>query len=105
MLPRSLRLTRRGFEENRGLRRAHSPHFFISYGPAASDGGSAVIVPKKAVKGAVARHLLKRRVRAIMKPYSAPERVIIVQAKSGAAELSFSQVQEELSPLLESVVQ
>jgi ribonuclease P protein component len=105
MLPRSLRLTRRGFEENRGLRRAHSPHFFISYGPAVDEGGSAVIVPKKAVKGAVARHLLKRRIRALLRPYSTRDRVIIVQAKAGAADISYEQMHEELSPLLESVVQ
>jgi len=105
MLPRSLRLTRRGFEDNRGLRRAHSPHFLISHGPAATEGGSAVIVPKKAVKGAVARHLLKRRIRALLQPYSSPSHVIIVTAKTGANDLSYAQIHEELSPLLDSVVQ
>ncbi len=105
MIPRSLRLSREGFEDSRGLRRVQSAHFSISYGVSAdATGGSAIIVPKKAVSGAVARHLLKRRVRAIIRPYSAKGRILIVSAKKGSQELSYAEIENELSPLLRAII-
>lgn len=104
MLPRSLRLTRRGFEESRGLRRAHSPHFSISYGYSETAAGSAVIVPKKVVKGAVTRHLMKRRIRAILRPYSSSNRILIVSAKAGADALPYAEIEKEISSVLDSIV-
>lgn len=104
MLPRPLRLSRQGFENARGLRRTTSPHFSISYGPVPSDGGSAVIVPKKAVKGAVTRHLLKRRIRAIITPWSAVNQVLIISVRSGAQKLSAGELKDELSTALTAIL-
>jgi ribonuclease P protein component len=100
MLPRLLRLSRQGFENARGLRRTTSPHFSISYGHTPGQGGSAVIVPKKVIKGAVTRHLLKRRVRAILAPWSDKELTLILSARKGAAELPYPELQDELSSAL-----
>jgi ribonuclease P protein component len=105
MIPRSLRLTRKGFEQARGLRRTASPHFAVSYGPAdQSNGGSAIVVPKKVVKSAVGRHLLKRRIRAVLKPRSSKDAILVVFARSGAADLSFQELERELSSLLEGIM-
>jgi len=106
MIPRSLRLTRKGFEHTRGLRRTASPHFALSYGPAdpSQGGGSAVIVPKKVVKSSVGRHLLKRRVRSVLRSWSSKDRILIVFARSGAADLTFQELEHELSSLLEGIM-
>jgi RNase P protein component len=104
MLPRPLRLTRQGFENTRGLRRTTSAHFSISYGQIPGSGGSAIIVPKKVVKGAVARHLLKRRVRAIIQPWSAADRTLILSARSGAIELNSTELKDELSKALTAIL-
>jgi len=107
MIPRSLRLTRQGFELARGLRRTASPHFAISYslpGEKIPENGSAVIVAKKIVKGAVTRHLLKRRIRAILRPWSAEDRILIVSARKDADTLSFSEMNSELSSTLEAIM-
>lgn len=104
MLPRSLRLTRKGFENTAGLSRARTPHFHISYKDRAELGGSAVIVPKKVVKGAVGRLLLKRRVREALRPWSLPSRILIVSARAGADALSFQEIKDELSPELEAIL-
>lgn len=105
MLPRSLRLSRAGFEEAKGLRKIHTPHFTISYGTAAPlRGGSAIIVPKKAVKSAVGRHLLKRRIRAVLLPFSSKDRVLIVSAKASAYTLSFEECKKELSEALSAIL-
>ncbi|CAN5710321.1 hypothetical protein BH11PAT2_BH11PAT2_08670 [soil metagenome] len=106
MLPRPLRLTRQGFSNTRGLKRVHSTHFSLSYGKAETEGlgGSGVIVPKKAVRSAVARHLLKRRLRAILLPYSTPSRTLIISARAKADTLSFGELQNELSALIGSII-
>ncbi len=104
MLPRSLRLTREGFSHYSGLKRASTPHFSISYGPVLSGGGSAAIVPKKAVASAVARHRMKRRLRALLRPWSAKDQVIIISARTGAAELSFADMEHELSEALTGIL-
>lgn len=106
MLPRPLRLTRQGFSNTRGLKRVHSTHFSLSYGhvEVAGLGGSGVIVPKKAVKGSVARHLLKRRVRAVLLPYSNPSGIFIVSARAKADTLSYQELEGELSALIGSII-
>ncbi len=104
MLPRTLRLPRQGFENTRGLRRMTSPHFSISYGYIEGFGGSAIIVPKKAVKGAVTRHLLKRRVRALIQPWSSSEQVLIITARSGSADLTRVALKDELSQALTAIL-
>lgn len=104
MLPRSLRLTRKGFEDARGLSRVTTPHFSISHGPAPLEGGSAIIVSKKVVKGAVGRHLLKRRVRAALHRWSRKDYVLIVTARAGAQELSVAEIENELSGVLKAIL-
>lgn len=101
MTPRSHRLPRAGFEQMTGLRRSASRHFSISYIESSPIAGQAVVVPKKVAKKSVERHLLKRRVREIMRPWAAPGRVLIIFARTGATTLPFSEIQTELTPLLQ----
>jgi ribonuclease P protein component len=91
----------------------HSTHFSLSYGavnqnPVGTEawaiGGSGVIVPKKAVKGSVVRHLLKRRLRALLLPYSSPSRIFIVSARAKADTLSYTELEHELSTLIGSII-
>lgn len=100
MLSRSTRLPRAGFEQMAGLRRAASPHFSISYAETAPLSGGAVIVSKKVAKRSVERHLLKRRVKAVMKPWLTRGRVLIIHARGGASTLPFSELEAELTALL-----
>ncbi len=86
------------------MRRISSAHFSLSYADHQQIGGSAVIVPKKAVKGAVARHLLKRRVRAALLPFSRPDRVLIISARTGSEKLSFAELEAELSELIRPIM-
>lgn len=104
MLPRLLRLSRKGFEQNRGLLRISSPHFVISYGPAQGEGGTGIIVPKKVIKGAVARHLLKRRIRTIVSPWSTKDRILIISARKDAHALPYQELEHELSSAFSSII-
>lgn len=104
MLPKSLRLSRRGFEAQKGLLRVTTPHFSISYGRNPYFGGSAVIVPKKVIKSAVGRHTLKRQIRAILTPFSTKEQTIIVFARSGSGARSFTELEHELSTALTAIL-
>lgn len=104
MLPRKLRLSRRGFSEARGLRRAASQHLSISYGLAREHGGAAAVVPKKIASSSVRRHVLKRRILAGLAPYASNERVLIVHARQGAAEIPSRELAHELISLLGSIL-
>jgi ribonuclease P protein component len=103
MLPRRLRLTRQAFGEMRGLRRVQSPHFSISVGEAAL-GGAAVVVSKKIAKSAVSRHLLKRRVMAVIRPYVEAHHTLVVYAREGANELPYPVLKDELISLVRSIL-
>lgn len=100
MLPRSHRLPRAGFEQIAGLQRAASRHFSISYMGVASLSGGAVVVSKKVAKRSVDRHQLKRRIKAVMKPWLVSGRVLIIHARTGAGTLPFSELEAELTQLL-----
>jgi ribonuclease P protein component len=100
MLPRSHRLPRAGFEQISGLRRAASRHFSIAYADSVLISGGAVVVSKKAAKRSVDRHLLKRRIKAVMKPWCTAGRVLIIHARSGAVSLPFRELESELTELL-----
>lgn len=100
MLPRSRRLPRAGFEQIAGLQRSASRHFSISYIASAPLSGGAVVVSKKMAKRSVDRHQLKRRIKAVMKPWCLPGRVLIVHARSGASTLPFVELESELTGLL-----
>jgi ribonuclease P protein component len=100
MFPRRLRLSRRGFmavSADSSAKRATSPHFSAVLSPVADGrGGCAVVVSKKVAKGAVARHLLKRRIRASLQEYCSPTYGLIVYARAGSAEIPFSEISNEL---------
>lgn len=102
MLPRRLRLSRKGFATH-GLSRAVSPHFSVSYG-AVEEGGAAVVVPKKVERSAVKRHLLKRRILHTLHPYVHSNLTLVVYARTGAGELSRAALQDELNSLLRSIL-
>lgn len=102
MLPKSLRLTRQDFPDTRSLKRVTSPHFSVSYGDAPK-GGVAVVVSKKVARLAVSRHLLKRRVLAILRPYASEKRLLVVHARAGAGTLPSPELKEELLSLVRSV--
>lgn len=104
MLPRKLRLSRRGFEEMRGSRRASSLHFSLSYTDCASKGGTAIVIPKKVVRSSVDRHRLKRRLLPLLAPYAAPSRALVLSVRSGAAEIPYPALQDELISLLRSIL-
>ena len=104
MLPRKLRLSRSGFEAARGLRRASSAHFSVSYTDHAALAGCAVVVSKKVAKSAVQRHLMKRRIRPLLLPFAGGTRAIIVHALPGSAELPPSALRDELTTLLRSIL-
>lgn len=104
MIPRRLRLSRKDFESvtsGKGLMRATSPHFAVSYGPAEPISGCGVIVAKKVEKSSVKRHLLKRRIREVLKATCSPTQVLIVYARPGAQTLSFEEISLELTELIE----
>lgn len=103
MLPRRLRLSREDFEAH-GLRRVASPHFSLSYGPASKTGGVAVVVSKKVAKLAVMRHLLKRRILSVLRPYADPAQVLIVHTRPGATTLPFPELESELISLVRSIL-
>jgi ribonuclease P protein component len=105
MLPRKLRLSREAFGEVRRLKRAASPHFSVSYeSEEGSGGGAAVVIAKKAAKLAVTRHLLKRRILAVARPYVVAERILIIHVRPGAAALPFPELKGELISLLGSIL-
>ncbi|MBI4034258.1 MAG: ribonuclease P protein component [Candidatus Brennerbacteria bacterium] len=56
-----------------------------------------IVVGKAAVKGAVPRNLLKRRIRAIMRPAIRDSRAgFVIIVKPGAADLTYKELQKEL---------
>ena len=104
MLPRRLRLTRRAFALPGHARRAASTHFSVSASPALSEGGCAVVVSKKVARLSVARHLLKRRILSVMRPWCAGPYSVIVYARAGSSNLSFHTLKTELSEILARIL-
>lgn len=104
MLPRPLRLPREALTDTRPLARTQSEHFSVLHGALPHHAGGAVIVSKKVAKLSVTRHLLKRRIKVIMAPHLTEGRTIVVHARPGAANLSFEEMEHELSPLLRSIL-
>lgn len=99
MLPRRHRLSRATFPHGRDGSRAASPHFSLSWGVARS-GGAAVVVSKKVARRSVDRHLLKRRMLAVMRPFVREDRFLVAYARTGAHTLPFKALKEELTALL-----
>ena len=61
--------------------------------------GCAVLVSKKVARTAPARHLLKRRILSIIRPWCESGEGLIISARSGAPALPFSTLKEELAQL------
>ncbi len=106
-LPRGARLrSPRDFQRvNRtGVRRA-SAHFVVVLAPARSDGGPKLgLAVNRRVGNAVARNLVKRRVREWFRQGRAalwPANDWVVIARAGAAELDAEMVTTELDRLAE----
>lgn len=104
MLPKSVRLSRSGFEALYKARRLQTEHFSILYSETTTLGGSAVVVSKKVATTATARHALKRKVRECIKQWSSPTRALVVTAKKGATSLPYKKIEDELSTLLRSIL-
>ena len=100
MIPRSMRLSRAHFAPLGPETRAASPHFSLSVREAPQNGGCATVISKKVAKLSVSRHLLKRRMLSVMKPYCTKDRAVIVYARPGAAALPYPALAAELSELL-----
>jgi ribonuclease P protein component len=102
---RRIALSRRDFaatSADRSSKRAVSPHFSIT---CSSLGvGVAVIVSKKVARGAVTRHLIKRRIREVLHATPLPPCALMVYARAGTADLSYAQLQTELTPLLQKLL-
>ena len=100
MLPRRSRLSRQDLGEFRPEMRADSPHFSVAIGARGPHSRFAIVVSKKVARLAVTRHLLKRRITAVLKDVPADGRSIVVYAKAGSASLPFKELSQELSGLL-----
>lgn len=100
MIPRSMRLSRAHFAPSGPETRAASSHFSLSVREAPQNGGCATVISKKVAKLSVSRHLLKRRMLSVMKPYCTKDRAVIVYARPGAAALPYPALAAELSELL-----
>jgi ribonuclease P protein component len=99
---RSKRLTREAFPHvlKRG-RRVSTPHFLAVF---TSDvNGYAVVVPKKVARLSVMRHKIKRRVLEAFRTLSTPTCALLLFPKSTVAEMSYTEVREELDLLLSKI--
>jgi len=99
MLNKRLRLTRSTFPTPREGRRLIGEHFSLSYGPS-KEGGCAAVVSKQVAKRSVDRHLLKRRMLSVLRPWCKEDRFLIAYARSGSSSLSFGMLKDELQELL-----
>lgn len=62
-----------------------------------------MVISKKVTRLAVSRHLLKRRVLAVVRPYSNEDRLFVVHARAGASTIPFPELKEELLSLVSSI--
>ncbi|HEX2792299.1 MAG TPA: ribonuclease P protein component [Candidatus Paceibacterota bacterium] len=104
MIPRRLRLPRAHFASATSGIRSVSPHFSLTVRKTSVSGGCAAVISKKVAKRAVDRHLLKRRIFSVMRPWCDPARSIIVYARAGSGALPFSALKRELAELLTRAV-
>ena len=100
MVPRRLRLSRHTFPLSRSGTRLSTSHFSLVWGRAQKGGGCAAVISKKVARRSVDRHLLKRRIMAVLLPWCGPDRFFVVYALSGSNTLSFQALKEELGFLL-----
>lgn len=62
-----------------------------------------MVVSKKVEKSSVKRHLLKRRIREVLRPFSSKDFILIVYARPGSQALSFEELSSELGGELERI--
>ncbi|MCE9541778.1 ribonuclease P protein component [Candidatus Kaiserbacteria bacterium] len=99
-MPRAHRLTVADLKAFRPSRRIHGTFFSLSVAPAA-DIRTACVVSKKVAARAVARNLIKRRVRSIfpaLLPGLAPGHYVLY-AKKDAAAADFSEIRADVTKL------
>lgn len=80
--------------------RAQSPHFGVSFGPIEGKGGAGVVVTKKVERSSVKRHVLKRRIREAIRPLVSTTHALIVYARPGSQNLSYQDIESELTALI-----
>lgn len=95
-----MRLSRAHFAPSGPEKRLASTHFSLSVREAQENGGCAVVVAKKVAKLSVSRHLLKRRVLSVVRPWCLATRALIVYARPGANTLPYPALEAELTELL-----
>ena len=103
MLPKRLRLSREAFSSSHTGKKTSSAHFSITYIKSVATGGMAVVVSKKIAPHSVDRHLLKRRILSIMRPFHTLHTSLIVYAKAKSNTLPYSTLKSELGDLLKQV--
>jgi len=99
-----MRLSRAHFAPHGPETRVASPHFSLSIRTATGQGGCAAVISKKVAKLSVTRHLMKRRILAVMRPWCSPNQALVVYARPGSSALNFDTLSEELSELLTRAV-
>jgi len=104
MISRKMRLSRAHFAPQGPETRATSAHFSLSTWDAPQKGGVAAVISKKVARLSVSRHLLKRRIMAVLAPYASSDRAIVVYARAKAASLPYSELKAELTELLARVI-
>lgn len=101
MLPRRHRLSRGSFPAATRARRYLSEHFSVTAAPVPTGhAGCAAVISKKVARLSVARHLLKRRIASVMRPFCTGDRSIIVYALPGSTLLPYRTLASELTELL-----
>ncbi len=70
-----------------------------------STGGASAVVSKAVAKKSVDRHLLKRRMLQVLRPFVREDRYLVAYARAGSPTLSFRELSHELSSLLTRTIQ
>ncbi len=104
MLNHQLRMSREFFQKvySLGVER-HSEHLFVRTSGRFGKNKGSVVVSKRVLRGAVARHFLRRRVYSILKgvfPKLTHPTAVIVVAKKNIEKLSFEELKKEIETLL-----
>lgn len=102
-LPRKLRVSRTVFSASpKEAKRAQTEHFSLTTTPS-EGGGLAAVVSKKVAKRSVDRHLLKRRMLEVMRPFHKENYSLIAYARGGSPSLPFKTLKAEFEELLSRV--
>lgn len=79
-----------------------SPHFSVWTGPA-QQGGVSAVISKKVARRSVDRHLLKRRILAVIAPLVRKDRFLVLYARGGSTTLTFSELRQEIISLIQRI--